>query len=32
MLGIARKTLRVKLSEAGLHVAHSVEADEDDPS
>jgi two-component system nitrogen regulation response regulator GlnG len=30
LLGIARKTLRVKLSELGLHVAHSVEANEDD--
>jgi two-component system nitrogen regulation response regulator GlnG len=30
LLGIARKTLRTKLRELGLHVAHSVEADEDD--
>jgi len=28
-LGIARKTLRTKLSELGLHVARSVEANED---
>jgi two-component system nitrogen regulation response regulator GlnG len=30
LLGIARKTLRTKLRELGLRVAHSVEADEDD--
>jgi two-component system nitrogen regulation response regulator GlnG len=30
LLGIARKTLRTKLQDLGLHVAHSVEADEDD--
>jgi two-component system nitrogen regulation response regulator GlnG len=30
LLGIARKTLRVKLRELGLHVTHAVEADEDD--
>jgi nitrogen regulation protein NR(I) len=29
-LGIARKTLRVKLRELGLHIAHSVETEEDD--
>ena len=29
LLGIARRTLRTKLQELGLHVAHSVEADED---
>jgi DNA-binding NtrC family response regulator len=29
LLGIARKTLRTKLRELGLRVAHSVEADED---
>src|SRR5436853_3154278 len=28
LLGIARKTLRTKLRELGLRVAHSVEADE----
>ena len=28
LLGIARQTLRVKLSEVGLHVTHSVGADE----
>ena len=27
---IARRTLRQKLRDLGLHVAHSVEADEDD--
>jgi two-component system nitrogen regulation response regulator GlnG len=31
LLGIARKTLRQKLRDLGLHVAHSVEADGDDP-
>jgi two-component system nitrogen regulation response regulator GlnG len=31
LLGIARRTLRTKLQDLGLHVAHSVEADEDDP-
>ena len=30
LLGIARKTLRTKLRELGLRLAHSVEADEDD--
>jgi two-component system nitrogen regulation response regulator GlnG len=30
LLGIARQTLRQKLRDLGLHVAHSVEADEDD--
>jgi two-component system nitrogen regulation response regulator GlnG len=30
LLGIARRTLRVKLQELGLHVAHSVEANEGD--
>jgi two-component system nitrogen regulation response regulator GlnG len=30
LLGIARRTLRQKLRDLGLHVAHSVEADEDD--
>src|SRR5262249_13785278 len=30
LLGIARQTLRQKLRELGLHVTHSVEADEDD--
>jgi two-component system nitrogen regulation response regulator GlnG len=29
LLGIARQTLRQKLRELGLHVTHSVEADED---
>jgi two-component system nitrogen regulation response regulator GlnG len=29
-LGIARQTLRLKLRELGLHVTHSVEAEEDD--
>jgi nitrogen regulation protein NR(I) len=32
LLGIARQTLRTKLRDLGLHVTHSVEADEDDPS
>ena len=32
LLGIARQTLRAKLRDLGLHVGHSVEADEDDPS
>jgi two-component system nitrogen regulation response regulator GlnG len=30
LLGIARHTLRMKLRDLGLHVAHSVEADEED--
>jgi two-component system nitrogen regulation response regulator GlnG len=30
LLGIARQTLRLKLRDLGLHVSHSVEADEDD--
>ena len=29
LLGIARQTLRLKLRDLGLHVTHSVEADED---
>src|SRR5262249_44233923 len=32
LLGIAPQTLRQKLRDLGLHVTHSVEADEDDPS
>jgi two-component system nitrogen regulation response regulator GlnG len=32
LLGIARQTLRQKLRDLGLHVAHPVEADEDDRS
>jgi two-component system nitrogen regulation response regulator GlnG len=32
LLGIARQTLRTKLRDLGLHVTHSVEADEDEPS
>jgi DNA-binding NtrC family response regulator len=32
LLGIARQTLRLKLRDLGLHVAHSIEADENDPS
>jgi two-component system nitrogen regulation response regulator GlnG len=32
VLGIARKTLRMKLRELGLHIAHSVETDEEDIS
>src|SRR5207302_1810787 len=32
LLGITRRTLRAKLQDAGLHVAHSVEAKEDDLS
>ena len=32
LLGIARRTLRQKLRDLGLHVTHSVEADEDDLS
>jgi two-component system nitrogen regulation response regulator GlnG len=32
LLGIARQTLRQKLRDLGLHVAHSVEADEGDRS
>jgi two-component system nitrogen regulation response regulator GlnG len=31
LLGMARQTLRRKLRELGLHVAHSVETNEDDP-
>jgi DNA-binding NtrC family response regulator len=31
LLGVARQTLRAKLRELGLHVAHSVEAGEDGP-
>jgi DNA-binding NtrC family response regulator len=31
LLGIARQTLRLKLRDLGLSVAHSVEADEDQP-
>jgi two-component system nitrogen regulation response regulator GlnG len=30
LLGIARRTLREKLRDLGLHVTHSVEADEED--
>jgi two-component system nitrogen regulation response regulator GlnG len=30
LLGIARQTLRTKLRDVGLHVTHSVEADEDE--
>jgi two-component system nitrogen regulation response regulator GlnG len=30
LLGIARRTLRQKLRDLGLHVTHSVEANEDD--
>jgi DNA-binding NtrC family response regulator len=30
LLGIARRTLRTKLRDLGLHVAHYVEANEDD--
>ena len=32
LLGMARQTLRAKLRDLGLHVGHSVEADEDQPS
>jgi DNA-binding NtrC family response regulator len=32
LLGIARQTLRQKLRDLALHVTHSVEADEDEPS
>ena len=32
LLGIARQTLRQKLRDLGMHVTHSVEADEDEPS
>jgi DNA-binding NtrC family response regulator len=32
LLGIARQTLRQKLRDLGLHVTHSVEADDNDPS
>ena len=31
LLGVARQTLRQKLRELGLHVTHSVEADEEEP-
>ena len=31
LLGISRKTLSAKLRDLGLHVAQSVEANEDDP-
>jgi two-component system nitrogen regulation response regulator GlnG len=31
LLGIARRTLRAKLQDVGLHVTQSVEADEDEP-
>jgi two-component system nitrogen regulation response regulator GlnG len=31
LLGIARRTLRVKLQDVGLHVAQSVESDDDPP-
>ena len=30
LLGITRRTLRVKLQDAGLHVAHTLEVKEDD--
>ena len=30
LLGISRQTMRVKLRALGLHVAHSVEPDDDD--
>ena len=32
LLGITRRTLRTKLRDVGLHVAHSLEANEDDHS
>jgi two-component system nitrogen regulation response regulator GlnG len=32
LLGIARQTLRQKLRDLGLHVTHSVQANEDDPA
>jgi two-component system nitrogen regulation response regulator GlnG len=32
LLGIARQTLRQKLRDLGLHVTHSVEADDNEPS
>jgi two-component system nitrogen regulation response regulator GlnG len=32
LLGIARQTLRQKLRDLGLHISHSVEAEEDDRS
>jgi two-component system nitrogen regulation response regulator GlnG len=32
LLGIARQTLRQKLRDLGLHVTHSIEADENDPT
>jgi two-component system nitrogen regulation response regulator GlnG len=32
LLGVARQTLRTKLRDLGLHVTHSLEADEDAPS
>ncbi|HEX4420679.1 MAG TPA: sigma-54 dependent transcriptional regulator [Kofleriaceae bacterium] len=31
LLGISRQTMRMRLRSLGLHVAHSVEADEEDP-
>jgi two-component system, NtrC family, response regulator AtoC len=31
LLGITRRTLRAKLGDLGLHVAHSIEANEDHP-
>jgi len=31
MLGISRQTMRMRLRALGLHVAHSVEPDDDDP-
>jgi two-component system nitrogen regulation response regulator GlnG len=31
LLGIARRTLRAKLQDVGLHVTQSVEPDEDEP-
>jgi two-component system nitrogen regulation response regulator GlnG len=32
LLGVARQTLRLKLRDLGLHVTHSVEADDENPS
>jgi two-component system nitrogen regulation response regulator GlnG len=32
LLGIARRTLRAKLQDVGLHVTQSVEADDDEPA
>jgi two-component system nitrogen regulation response regulator GlnG len=32
LLGIARQTLRLKLRELGLHITHSVEGEEEEPS